>query len=78
MKEAGCQTSYMPYPISNVILFLSQLFPTIIDTIFNKHQESNSYTWFGTQDVLCNKGVKISNYGNSHRPGDFVRNHDGN
>lgn len=78
MKEAGCQTSYTPYPISNVILFLSQLFPTIINTISNKHQESSSYTWFGTQDVLRNKDVKISKYGSSHRLGEFIRNHDEN
>ena len=74
MKEAGCQTSYTPYPISNVILFLSQLFPIINDIITNRLKESNSYTWFGSREVLLGKNVKISSYGGSHHQGELIRN----
>ncbi|MFA6425537.1 MAG: E2/UBC family protein [Phycisphaerae bacterium] len=74
MKEAGCQSSYVPYALSNIVLFLSQLFPVINSIIQNNIQHSASYTWFGSQTILRDKQIKTSKYGDSHKQGEVVRN----
>lgn len=62
LREAGCQTTYIPYSGSSVISFLSSLFPFISSIIeFNK-TDSLAFTWLGNIEELKKKEIKTSNY----------------
>ncbi|KAB1064090.1 E2/UBC family protein [Salibacter halophilus] len=63
MKEASCQSSYMPYSGSNVIYFLSQLYPFLWKKISNSDtQKSKAYTWVGDFNMLDKMGIELSDY----------------
>lgn len=63
LKESGCQTTYIPYSSSNIISFLSAVYPFIIDIIEHKYSESKSITWIGNTEEIKNKGIELSDVG---------------
>jgi hypothetical protein len=65
LREAGCQTTYIPYSSSNVINFLSSIFPYISSIIDFNSTESKALSWIGNIKVINEMGIKISdNYKN--------------
>jgi hypothetical protein len=60
LKEAGCQTSYMPYSQSDVNLFLSALFPNILATINNPAIKTICWTWVGDIENAINIGFDVA------------------
>lgn len=60
LREAGCQTSYIPYSGANVISFISSVFPFISSIIAFNKTESIAYTWLGNTTEIKEKGIKIS------------------
>lgn len=72
LREAGCQTTYVPYSGTNVISFISSLFPYISSIIdFNK-TESKSFSWLGNLEVINEMGIKISNYYSDKNEGTII------
>lgn len=61
LKEAGCQTSYIPYGGTDVILFLSSCFHLIHSIIVNKDEKSQAFTWVGNIQKLPSE-IKQSLY----------------
>jgi len=61
-REAGCQTTYIPYSSVNVISFLSQLFPSICSIIESKTEKSTSFTWVGNIEKLRQLGLPKSKF----------------
>lgn len=61
LREAGCQTTYIPYSSTNVISFISSLFPYISSIIddFDK-TESKAFSWLGNIKAVEEMGIKIS------------------
>lgn len=62
LREAGCQTTYIPYSGTNVISFLSSLFPFISSIIDKNKTESVAYSWIGNIDELEKIELKLSDY----------------
>lgn len=61
MREAGCQTSYMPYSANHIILFLSQVYCHIDSQIKSQKEESFIIRWTGDLDLANSLGVVVDN-----------------
>ncbi len=59
MREAGCQTTYVPYAQSNVVEFLATAFP-LIKMLIYEGSESISATWVGNLSVLLENDVLLA------------------
>ena len=62
LREAGCQTTYIPYSGSSVISFISSLFPYISSIIESNKTDSLAFTWLGNTVEVKKKEIKISSY----------------
>lgn len=75
LKEAGCQTTFIPYSASNVVGFLSALFPKITTIIENsKLHETTSFTWIGNIAKVQDLDVNLSDVGQTFKIGDVIEN----
>lgn len=75
LNEAGCQTTFTPYSASNIIGFLSSLFPKITTIIENKIiQDTTSFTWIGNTAKVLDLNVKLSEIGQKFKMGDIIEN----
>jgi hypothetical protein len=72
LREAGCQTTYVPYSGTNVISFISSLFPYISSIIDFSKTESKSFSWLGNIEVINEMGIKISNYYSDKNVGTII------
>ena len=72
-REAGCQTTFIPYSSNNVISFLSQLFPKICSIIETKSQASTSFTWFGYLEKLNHLGLTKSKFADNIEAGSLIQ-----
>lgn len=71
-REAGCQTTFIPYSNANVIGFLSRLFPTICSIIESKSQVSTSFSWVGNIEKLKLTGIPKSKFAENLESGQLV------
>jgi hypothetical protein len=62
MREAGCQTTYVPYSQTAVVAFLSAMFPKLLDIINNIAKESCAFTWVGNLTTVIKMGIALSLY----------------
>ncbi|MGZ3862491.1 MAG: ThiF family adenylyltransferase [Bacteroidia bacterium] len=72
LKEAGCQTSYIPYSGTNVILFLSALYPRITKLISGASDKSFCISWVGDKDMLDKLGLELSEFGKKHNSFELI------
>ena len=70
-KEAGCQTSFIPYSQANIVQFLSAVYPYLRQLIENPVPHSKSLTWFGDLGYLQSQNVKLSNL-SKHNFGEVI------
>lgn len=57
MKEAGCQTSYIPYGRKNISLFLGSILPHILNIIESKETRSLRMAWTDLNNTSINKRI---------------------
>lgn len=72
LREAGCQTTYIPYSGSNVISFISSLFPIISSIIDYNKTDSLAFTWLGNTEEVEKLGIKISSYYENKNIGSII------
>lgn len=60
-REAGCQTTYLPYSASTLKLFLAAMFPRIFE-VFKERGRSRCFSWVGDLAVLQTMNIKISQH----------------
>jgi hypothetical protein len=58
-QESGCANSYTNYGGSDVVLFLSAMYP-IIQKILQEPIKSTCYRWVGNIDIAKEKGILLS------------------
>ncbi len=61
-REAGCQTSYMPFSQKNILLFLSSLIPHVFKIIEEVPFQNLKFTWKGNKDAVENNHLKLSQF----------------
>jgi len=59
-KEAGCQTSYVPYSSSDMLAFLGSLFPFILNIIRSSQKGTRSFSWVGDLVTVEQMGLEIA------------------
>ena len=74
IREAGCQSSFTPYSETNVILFLSRIYPIIYKIISENIDKSASYTWIGDTTPLKKQKLKVSKVGLENKTGNLIEN----
>lgn len=72
MKEAGCHTSFTPYSSSNVVLFLSSVFPKINEIISSESSKPKAFTWIGPVQILSELKIKRSVFGSRKKQGQLI------
>ena len=74
MQEAGCQSTFTPYSLTKVVLFLSSIFPKIYNIISGEQKKSCSYSWVGNKDIAFEKNIQLSNIASKFKDGDLIEN----
>lgn len=73
-KEAGCQSSFTPYSLTNVLTFLGALYPRITNLIRSSIKSSTSFTFRGDISELDGLGVGLTEYGGQLSVNELVEN----
>lgn len=66
-KEAGCQSSYLPYGMKSIVLFLSALTPEIYSLIENNSTQNLHLSYRGSGLLLKDMNIKLSEFGSQMR-----------
>jgi hypothetical protein len=66
-RELGCHTSFTPFGAASVKLFLSAIFPSILE-ILKKGGPSRVLTWVGDKESLNSLGIKLADRYDSTPP----------
>lgn len=75
MREAGCQSGYVPFSNADIVLFISALYPHIFKLLLTPQSKCISFSWFGDLSNIQNKKIKLSKFaqsGLSHTLQSFV------
>lgn len=70
-REAGCQSSYLPYGQKNITLFLSRLVPFIYDIMDVKSTKNIRLTWKGNPLIQDKLNLKLSDIGHQINNGEI-------
>ncbi len=62
-KEAGCQSTYVPYGMKSIILFLSALIPEIYSLIEKKSARNLYISWKGSDQLVKDMNINLSDFG---------------
>jgi hypothetical protein len=73
LKEAGCQTSYVPYSQEYVTLFLSRVLPELRSLLRIPSAEAWAFTWLGNEDALQQQGLAKSKFASGMAEGDLTK-----
>lgn len=73
LKEAGCQTSYVPYSGSSMVSFLGALFPQLVEIIESPDRSSQAYTWVGNIRELNKRSIPVSDYYKDKQEGQLIK-----
>ncbi len=71
-REAGCQTTFTPYSLTNIMSFLSSIYPKILDIINGKINKGVIYTWIGDTKFLKDTGIRLSKIGLENSTGKII------
>ena len=66
-REAGCQTTYLPYGMAYLQMFLAALFPKIIE-VLEESDNSRAFSWIGNKKKLISMKFKLSRFGENAEP----------
>lgn len=75
LKEGSCQSGYFPYSSTNILHFLSSIFPYLRSHIIDGNISSMIYTWIGDLDFLKSKGLKLTDFSKDKKSFDIIINH---
>lgn len=73
LKEAGCQSSYIPYSQEYVTLFLSRIIPDLRRLLRNPSSEAWAFTWLGNDESLLQQGLTRSTFASGMAEGDLIK-----
>jgi hypothetical protein len=76
LKEAGCQTTYIPYSAQNLMLFLASAFPILTSIIINSKDESKIFSWVGDLNFLKENKIDVSDFAIQSSFGTIIENYD--
>lgn len=60
IREAGCQSSYLPYSYQHVSNYINMILNKIIEILQNNYSSSYLWTWLGDKSTFIDKGYKMN------------------
>lgn len=63
LREAGCQTSYVPYGKQSITRFMSSIIPLIYDIIEKHENRDLAISWRNTKKVIDGLNINLSDLG---------------
>jgi len=73
LKEAGCQSSYIPYGKESIARFFAAFLPDLFNLIKNRPVDNFAFTYFGDFDIALSRDLEISTFAKSHAPGQLIK-----
>ncbi|GAA4366189.1 hypothetical protein GCM10023185_37160 [Hymenobacter saemangeumensis] len=73
LKEAGCQTSYVPYSQEYVTLFLSRILPELWRLLRAPSSDAWAFTWLGNEEAMLQQGLTKSAFASGMTEGDLFK-----
>lgn len=76
LREAGCQSSYVPYGMVSVISFLSSIAPLVYKLLSSEIKEDVAITWVNDLNIADDLKFQVSDYiiASPHRDSQFIIN----
>ena len=59
-REAGCQTTFVPYADTYVRMFLAAIYPYVLDAVQSDHKASFRLRWTGDVDALRARNIETA------------------
>ena len=59
VREAGCQSSYLPYTQQHISNYINMVLIKIIKVLQNNYSSSYLWTWLGDKSIFKDKGYKM-------------------
>ena len=60
VREAGCQSSYLPYSYQHISNYINMVLSKIIEVLQNNYSSSYLWTWLGDKSTFIEKGYKMN------------------
>ena len=75
LKEGSCQSGYFPYSSTNLLHFLSSIFPYLRSHLIYGNKTSTIYTWIGDKEFLKSKGLGLTDFSIDKKSFNLIINH---
>lgn len=72
LKEAGCQTTYLPYSQELVTLFLARLLPEVRRLLHQPSANTLAFTWMGNIAAIRQRTLSLSDFAADYQEGDLI------
>ena len=73
LREAGCQTSYTPYSYNNLMIYISNIFIKMHETIIEKKGTSCSFSWIGDLSIIKEMNIQTSEFAKNKKLGELTK-----
>ncbi|WP_289058589.1 ThiF family adenylyltransferase [uncultured Flavobacterium sp.] len=73
LKEAGCQSSYIPYGKESIALFFSAFLPYLYGIIKNKPFDNLAFTYIGDLSIGIKSNLEISDFAKRFTEGQIIK-----
>ncbi|HEY5123043.1 MAG TPA: ThiF family adenylyltransferase [Ignavibacteria bacterium] len=71
-REAGCQTSFTPYSLINIMSFLSDLYPRLLEILNRNIKSGKSLIWIGDTKFIKDNGIRLSKIAEENKMGNII------
>ncbi len=72
LKEAGCQSTYLPYSQESVHFFLNRIFPEICQLLKQPVNKALAFTWLGNANSAQYHDLELSEFAHKHKEEGFI------
>lgn len=72
LKEAGCQSTYLPYSQESVHLFLNRIFPEICQLLRHPVDKALAFTWLGNTNAAQYHDLELSEFAHKHKECELI------
>ena len=75
LKEGSCQSGFFPYSSTNLLHFLSSIFPYLRSHLIDGNTKSMIYTWIGDKELLKSKNLELTDFSIDKKSFNLIINH---
>ena len=72
LRESGCQTTYTPYSYNNLMIYISNIYLKMYETIIDNRKSSCSFTWIGDLSIINEMNIRTSEFAKNRKVGELI------